>query len=592
MSKNELELFQTFGKGRTKQAADTRNCVIYTRVSTKEQADNNMSLETQKKACELYAKKSGYQITGCFGGTYESAKTDERKHFNAMLAFVKKSKERISHIIVYSVDRFSRSGANAIYIAEKLKKEGVSVFAISQPTDSTTASGSLQQNIQFIFSEYDNQLRREKCMAGVREKIQQGIWCTAPPMGYDIVWANGKKEINVNSVGKLLRKGFYWKAEGLSNEEVRSKLGEHGLKISNQRVSEYLRNPFYCGLLVHTALEGKVIEGIQEKVISKEIFLQVNGILAKNHQGYRIKKDNDDIPLKRFIKCEACGSYLRGYKAYKNQKYYYKCNTVGCKNNKRADCLHEAIKGWLEKYTVDINEDYHKLIKAQITATYNQLNKDKEELKISLEKQLAEVDKKIERLDERYILEEIDKAMFEKFKSKFIAERTEICKSIAKNVKKVSNLETLIDNAIVMASKLASLWDSNDYADKQTLQDLVFPAGMTYCRKTNECRTPRVNSILGCIKDVASVSANNKSGDNTLSSDVPAFVASPGIEPGSGASETHILSIVLRGHAIFQDCKGIFFLNRFAHTFTSPPLSHCSPSAPPLSLSPVYLPGT
>jgi site-specific DNA recombinase len=533
MSKNELELFQTFGKGRTKQAADTKNCVIYTRVSTKEQADNNMSLETQKKACELYAKKSGYQIMGFFGGTYESAKTDERKHFNAMLAFVKKSKERISHIIVYSVDRFSRSGANAIYIAEKLKKEGVSVFAISQPTDSTTASGSLQQNIQFIFSEYDNQLRREKCMAGVREKIQQGIWCTTPPMGYDIVWANGKKDFNVNSVGKLLRKGFYWKAEGLSNEEVRSKLNEQGLKLTNQRVSDYLRNPFYCGLLVHTALEGKVIEGIQEKVISKEIFLQVNGLLAKNHQGYRIKEDNDNIPLKRFIKCEACGSYLRGYKAYKNQKYYYKCNTVGCKNNKRADCLHEAIQGWLEKYTVDINEDYRKLIKAQIRATYNQLNKDKEELKVNLEKQLAEIDKKIERLDERYILEEIDKAMFEKFKSKFIAERTEICKSIAKNVKKVSNLEALIDNAIVMASKLASLWDSNDYADKQTLQDLVFPAGMTYCRKTNECRTPRVNSIFRCIRDIASISANNKSGDNTLSSDVPALVVPPGIEPGS-----------------------------------------------------------
>jgi hypothetical protein len=121
--------------------------------------------------------------------------------------------------------------------------------------------------------------------------------------------------------------------------------------------------------------------------------------------------------------------------------------------------------------------------------------------------------------------------MFEKFKSKFIAERTEICKSIAKNVKKVSNPETLIDNAIVMASKLASLWDSNDYADKQTLQDLVFPAGMTYCRKTNECRTLRVNSIFRCIRDVASVSAVNKSGDNTLSSDVPALVENTGVEP-------------------------------------------------------------
>lgn len=527
MSKHGLELFQTFGKGKNKQTADTRNCVIYTRVSTKEQADNNMSLETQRKACEQYALKSGYQIMGCFGGTYESAKTDERKHFNSMLAFVKKSKEKISHIIVYSVDRFSRSGANAIYIAEKLKREGVSVFSITQPSDSTTASGSLQQNIQFIFSEYDNQQRREKCMAGVREKIHQGIWCTAPPMGYDIIWEKGVKSFKVNNVGKLLRKGFFWKAEGLTNEEVRSKLAEHGLKLSNQRVSDFLRNPFYCGLLVHSALEGRVIEGIQEKVISKEIFLEVNGLLAKNHQGYRVKDDNENIPLKRFLKCDECNSYLRGYKAYKNQKYYYKCNTPGCKNNRRADSLHEAIKAIMEKYTVDINDDYRKLIKAQITATHNQLNKDKDELKVSLEKQLTEVEKKIERLEERYILEEIDKSMFDKFKGKFIAERSEIYKSLAKNVKKVSNLELLVDNAITMASKLASLWDSSDYADKQTLQKLVFPEGLSYCKKTNECRTLRINSIFHYIADLTGISDKNKSGNITLSSDVPAVVDSP-----------------------------------------------------------------
>lgn len=524
MIKHELALFQTFGKGRKKQSTDTKNCVIYTRVSTKEQCDNNFSLETQKKACEQYARKNGYHIMGYFGGTYESAKTDERKHFNTMLAFVKKSKEKISHIIVYSVDRFSRSGANAIYIAEKLKKEGVSVFAITQPTDATTASGSLQQNIQFIFSEYDNQLRREKCMAGVREKIQQGVWCTAPPMGYDIVWANGKKSFKVNNVGKLLRKGFFWKAEGLSNEEVRNKLAEHGLKLNNQRVSDFLRNPFYCGLLVHTALEGNVIEGIQEKVISKDIFLQVNGILSKNHQGYRIKQENEHIPLKRFLKCEDCGNYLRGYKAYKNQKHYYKCNTPGCKCNKRADHLHDALKGIMEKFTVDINADYRKVIRAQMIATYNQLNKDKDELKISLEKQLAEIDKKVERLEERYINEEIDMAMFNKFKSKFVAERTEICRSLAKNVQKVSNLELCIDNAITMSSKLASVWDFSDYADKQIIQDIVFPAGISYNRKNNECRTPRVNAIFHYIADLAGISAESKSGDITLSSDVPALV--------------------------------------------------------------------
>ena len=319
MSK-ELILFQPFAKGGKKVKTNGGNCVIYTRVSTKEQADNNCSLETQKKACEQFALKAGYQVLGCFGGTYESAKNDERKEFNSMLSFVKKSKEKISFIIVYSVDRFSRSGANAIYLAEQLKKQGISVCAVSQPTDSTTASGSLQQNIQFIFSEYDNQLRREKCMAGVREKIQQGIWCTAPPMGYDIVRVNGKKEFKINNVGKLLRKGFNWKSEGLSNAEVRKNLAANGLKIGEQRVSDFLRNPFYCGLIVHSSLEGQVVEGIQEKVISKDVFLKVNGILAQNHQGYKVNIENDDAPLKRFLKCDECGNYLGAYKSKKINK--------------------------------------------------------------------------------------------------------------------------------------------------------------------------------------------------------------------------------------------------------------------------------
>ena len=122
-----------------------------------------------------------------FGGTYESAKNDERKEFNKMLSFVKKSKEKIPYIIVYSVDRFSRSGANAIYLKEQLRHQGVHILAVTQPSDTATPSGSLQQNIQFIFSEYDNQLRREKCMSGVKEALLRGEWCHRPPSGYDSV---------------------------------------------------------------------------------------------------------------------------------------------------------------------------------------------------------------------------------------------------------------------------------------------------------------------------------------------------------------------------------------------------------------------
>jgi site-specific DNA recombinase len=79
---NQSELIQSFAKGKasdnTKQSE--RNAVIYTRVSTKEQADTNQSLETQKKYCLQYALKNYLNVLGFFGGTYESAKTEERIH--------------------------------------------------------------------------------------------------------------------------------------------------------------------------------------------------------------------------------------------------------------------------------------------------------------------------------------------------------------------------------------------------------------------------------------------------------------------------------------------------------------------------------
>ncbi|RYD52381.1 MAG: recombinase family protein [Sphingobacteriales bacterium] len=296
-------LFNQFGKGKQQQALRSQSCVIYTRVSTKEQADNNLSLETQRKACEQFAQKQNLVIQGYFGGTYESAKTDERKQFNAMLSFVKKSSAKVSTIIVYSVDRFSRSGANAIYLAQQLKAIGITINAVTQPTDATTASGMLQQNIQFIFSEYDNQLRREKCMAGMKEKLLAGGWVGRQPLGYDIVQRDGKKAIVLNSKGKLIRRAFEWRLQGMSNEAVRDKLEKSGWKTSGQRVSDFLRNPFYCGLVVHNALEGQVIEGHQEKAVSKELFLQVNSLLAKNTYGYSTKPDNDEAPLKKFLRC-------------------------------------------------------------------------------------------------------------------------------------------------------------------------------------------------------------------------------------------------------------------------------------------------
>ena len=92
------------GKGDKHKNSGTENCVIYTRVSSKEQMDTNQSLEWQKKFCTEYAQKNEFEIKGYYVGNYESSKTDERKEFGRMLKFVKTSKEKIVYILVYSLD--------------------------------------------------------------------------------------------------------------------------------------------------------------------------------------------------------------------------------------------------------------------------------------------------------------------------------------------------------------------------------------------------------------------------------------------------------------------------------------------------------
>jgi site-specific DNA recombinase len=544
-----LALFGPFAKGKQVQRSKGGNCVIYTRVSTKEQSDNNQSLDIQRKACEAFATKSGYPILGYFGGTYESAKTDERRHFNNMLSFIKKSRDKVSYIIVYSVDRFSRSGANAIYIAEQLRKQGIGILAVTQPTDTATASGSLQQNIQFIFSEYDNQLRREKCMAGVREKLMQGIWCGTPPAGYDIVRREGKKQFLLNDKGRLIAKAFTWKAQGLSIVDIRERLVAQGLPICHQRVSDILRNPFYCGLIAHNALNGEVVEGVQERAISRELFLQVNGILAQNKHGYRIQPENDDAPLKRFIKCDNCGSYLRAYKAYKNQQYYYKCNKVGCNCNKRADALHEKFRSILGDFTVTLNADMKYLIARQMRATYLQLTKEQQDVTASLEAQLKEVEKKLGRLEERFIEEDINRDMYAKYSERYKAERTEIMAQIQKSGAGVSNLDKCIDKAIDYAAKLTPLWEHSDYAGKQMLQNLVFPEGMYYDRKNDGCRTPKVNGVFHYISTLAGVAGHEKSGSTVDENNSAALVELAGVEPAS-KHILHKLSTCLFVHCL------------------------------------------
>ena len=493
--------------------------VVYTRVSSKEQADKNLSLDFQKKVIDEYVNRNGFTITEYFGGTYESAKTDGRKEFQRMLDFIKKNSGKVSHIIVYTLDRFSRTGGGAIKLAEELReKYGVTVFAVTQPADTSNPSGVLQQNIHFIFSQYDNQLRKQRSVAGMKEKFEKGIWVAKPPIGYDILRTNGERKIIINNTGLKIKKAFIWKGDGMKNEAILDKLKSMGLKLYKQHLTKILCNPFYCGIITHKMLDGKVIEGNQEKLISKELFLKVNEI-HQNNSGYGIshKSQQDELPLKVFIKCDECNQPFTGYVVKAKGLWYYKCRTKGCKCNKSAKEIHLLFQEFLS--TFNIRVEFKEPLLKKMEAIWNEINKESIDVEESYNKQLVEIAKQIDDIAEsRFIKKEMNQETYDKFLGRFEEERKTITKNLKDLGNRISNPIKTIEVAIDLATKLATTWDSSHINRQGKLQKLLFPNGIVYDRKNRAFRTEKVNSIFELMSSLTTLPNKNErrqTGDET-----------------------------------------------------------------------------
>ncbi len=539
-----IDKFSGFGRRARKvtKMVTSEMVVAYTRVSSKEQAEKNMSLQTQQKAIQECADRNSWKILESFGGTYESAKSDGRKEFQRMLDFIKKYKGKVSRVLVYSVDRFSRTGGAAIKLAQDLReKYGVIVYAVTQPSDTTNSSGVLHQNIQLLFSEYDNQLRKEKAVAGMKHKFQQGIWATRVPQGYDIIKINGERKIVVNEVGKKLRKAFIWKSEGMKNEEIIDRLRAMGVPMYKQQLTKIFKRPFYCGIINHGLLDGKVVESTHEKLISQDIFLKANGIHQANpNYGVPHKTENDYLPLKVFVKCDQCGHPFTGYirtKITKKEKkelvfYYYKCRTNGCKCNRNNKELHQLFQEFLSQYI--IKEELVSSLQYELEHLFYELNKDNAEQEVLLKGQLTEVKKKLSTIMEKYhVLETITQEVFDSFNQKYTEEKETIEKGLeaCSGAMNISNLPVYLENAISLSRKLNTIWTSGDIQLKEDLQKLIFPEGVYYDRKTQSFRTEKVNFIFKLIASSSGTPPEKKKGTSYLIDYLSLSAEREGFEP-------------------------------------------------------------
>lgn len=505
------EHFKSFGLGaENKPDPNNRRCILYTRVSTKEQADKNCSLEVQMRTCKEFALRQKYDIVAEFGGKHESARTNaNRKEFDAMVAFAKKKSNRIRFIVVFSYDRFSREGASAMYLKEQLKKQGVFIISATQPLNAETTTGSVMEDFQLLISKADNEMRRDKCIAGMRERLRQGKWTGSTPTGYSLDKNSG--ELVINETGRMLQKAFKWKLKepNLSNEEIRKKLSSHGCKISKSLISRIFHNPFYCGMMAHGVLEGEVVPGKHPPIVSREDFLTIHNIqLSSNAHGWKQNEVNDDLPLKRFMKCATCGTPLTGYLNPKGI-HYYKCRKKGCYSNKNAEHLAVLFKNmmsWLE-----IRDCYQAELVCEIKAYTGEAMRERVEEVKGFEARLAELNQKIARLEARYVIEEaISQEQFEKFHSSLSKERNDLSAKLEESRQQSSNLMEHLEEVVSYALNLPKLWDSGDYRTRQLIQQMVFPDGMEYDKKSDAVLTPMVNEVFRVIAQIGQQIAAKK----------------------------------------------------------------------------------
>ncbi len=332
-------------------------------------------------------------------------------------------------------------------------------------------------------------------MAGTKEALMRGVWCAHKPIGYDKIVINGETKLVVNNEGKLLRKAFYWKVnENLNSEQCVARLANMGLKVSHQKMSTIFRNPFYCGMISHNLLEGKLVEGKHEKLISKEIFLKVNEIQNKNSFGYKQTPEQINIPLKVFVKCAKCGTGLTGYVVKRKNLWYYKCRSKGCCVNKSSEALNGLFENVLTDFTLDMqNAD---LMVELLKTEFDDRSRDNAETVMLLKEQYQEINRKLERLEERFMSEEITKELYLKYAEKHKEEQVKIQRDLQQFELGTSNSEDCARLIVGYAQDLRKTWLSGDYVDRQKLQNYLFPKGIPYCKDSGLVRTEDFNSVF------------------------------------------------------------------------------------------------
>ncbi|MBO5967459.1 MAG: recombinase family protein [Clostridia bacterium] len=317
----------------------------YVRVSTDDQLE--YSPDSQLKLIRDYAKREGYIIPDEFvyrddGISGKSA--DKRPAFQMMVATAKEQNPPFSCIFVWKFSRFARNQEESLVYKNLLKRNGVAVRSISEPSmDDSPFSGLIESIISWMDEYYLTNLAGE-VRRGMKEKAMRGEAMGKPPFGYDVK----DKVLVPNDSADAVRYIFKRYAAGGTFRSIASELNDSGIKTNLGKPFEFtavqyiLMNPAYIGKTRWSEDEHKpyryvdpdaasMPDGKHEPLIAIELWDTVQERLAKRSTGVRYaRKGKPVFMLKGLLRCDNCGSTL-----------------VNCTNQKAGQSLRLQCCGYM-----------------------------------------------------------------------------------------------------------------------------------------------------------------------------------------------------------------------------------------------------
>ena len=509
--------------------------VIYIRVSTEEQVEN-YSLNTQQEICTKEAQKRNLQVLKVFREEGRSAKTiAARPVLIEMLEYCRKHKREVDAVVVYRLDRVSRQTTDYLSIRKKLTECDIKLISATEPTGNSPTEKFIETMLAG-FAQMDNDVRGERSRNGLRARFMNGL-CSYVTHGYlnqhGYIGKDPESYEQLQEAWELLGTGTKTLREigdFLFEKGVRQK--KKGGKLLPQTLDRIFRNKFYTGKVVSKKY-GLEVQGQHPPMISEELFYRVQAILDGRNVNLkpsltRRTRDNIEFPLRRIIKCVACGSsYSGAWSQGKRTRYAYyfcakrckECGSIGVEEmwERVSDKLTSIsfTKKTIELLVAWMRQKYYQ----RISELQKRREEADEELKSLYKLRQALIDKNLKGIYSDEIFKEQNKLLEEKIKVIQLAKNDELYEKY--------NVSLITEFVEQKMANVAETFASSNLKQIRVLLCSIFPEGIANGRNgfVNTPLSPFYKAILDL--EATAIPSGGEGGIRTLGTlaDTNAFQA-------------------------------------------------------------------